>query len=102
MYAFSCEYCLTSTVTVSRAPLLSHLYLTFIYLDKPFSLPCLDAVPAPSDLKVSEITSNSAQISWLPGNSNYSHTISINGRDVQVVKPGLCVHTLTGSNRCAS
>ncbi|XP_078338451.1 peripheral-type benzodiazepine receptor-associated protein 1-like isoform X7 [Crassostrea virginica] len=55
-----------------------------------------DAVPAPSDLKVSDITSNSAQISWLPGNSNYSHTLSVNGRDVQVVKPGLCVHTLTG------
>ncbi|XP_065934810.1 RIMS-binding protein 2 isoform X12 [Magallana gigas] len=55
-----------------------------------------DAVPAPSDLKVSEITSNSAQISWLPGNSNYSHTLSVNGQDVQVVKPGLCVHTLTG------
>ncbi|XP_062590789.1 peripheral-type benzodiazepine receptor-associated protein 1-like isoform X4 [Saccostrea cucullata] len=55
-----------------------------------------DADPAPSDLKVSEITSNSAQISWLPGNSNLSHTLSVNGREVQVVKPGLCVHTLTG------
>ncbi|XP_060079138.1 peripheral-type benzodiazepine receptor-associated protein 1-like [Ylistrum balloti] len=55
-----------------------------------------DAVPIPSQLSVSDITPNSATISWLPGNSNYQHTLSINGREARVVKPGVFTYIITG------
>ncbi|OWF38817.1 Peripheral-type benzodiazepine receptor-associated protein 1 [Mizuhopecten yessoensis] len=55
-----------------------------------------DAVPLPSQLTVSDITPNSATISWLPGNSNYQHTLSINGREARVVKPSVFSYTITG------
>ncbi|KAK3083880.1 hypothetical protein FSP39_004557 [Pinctada imbricata] len=55
-----------------------------------------DAVPAPSELKASDITANSAHISWLPGNSNYQHSIIVNDQDICTCKPGVTSHTLTG------
>ncbi|XP_067682714.1 RIMS-binding protein 2-like isoform X5 [Haliotis asinina] len=55
-----------------------------------------DATPTPSELKVFDITANSATVSWLPGNSNYQHSIAVNGKEVRVVKPSVCRHTLTG------
>ncbi|XP_046371625.2 RIMS-binding protein 2-like isoform X6 [Haliotis rufescens] len=55
-----------------------------------------DATPTPSELKISDITANSATVSWLPGNSTYQHSIAVNGKEVRVVKPSVCKHTLTG------
>ncbi|XP_063081522.1 RIMS-binding protein 2 isoform X3 [Cavia porcellus] len=45
-----------------------------------------DVVVAPSHLRVDSITQTSAQLSWLPTNSNYSHAIFLNGEEVDVVR----------------
>ncbi|XP_071178945.1 RIMS-binding protein 2-like isoform X14 [Mytilus edulis] len=55
-----------------------------------------DAVPAPSQLIASNITPNSATLTWLPGNSNFQHCISLNGNEVRVVKGSICSYNLTG------
>ncbi|GAB1608045.1 RIMS-binding protein 2 isoform X3 [Argonauta hians] len=55
-----------------------------------------DVIPAPSDLKVSHISSNGAVLSWLPGNTNYQHVICVNGAEVRVVNPGVYEYILTG------
>ncbi|GFR99974.1 peripheral-type benzodiazepine receptor-associated protein 1 [Elysia marginata] len=55
-----------------------------------------DVYPTPTELKVGHVTATSALLSWLPGNSNYQHSITVNGREVRVVKPGIFRHTLTG------
>ncbi|XP_045152756.1 RIMS-binding protein 2 isoform X1 [Echinops telfairi] len=45
-----------------------------------------DVVVAPSQLRVDNITQVSAQLSWLPTNSNYSHVIFLNEEEFDVVK----------------
>merc|ERR1719410_1071179 len=55
-----------------------------------------DAPLGPSCVKASNITSTSAVISWLPSNSNFQHTVSVNGVEVRAVKPGVYRHTITG------
>ncbi|XP_060238270.1 RIMS-binding protein 2 isoform X2 [Meriones unguiculatus] len=45
-----------------------------------------DVVVAPSQLRVDNITQISAQLSWLPTNSNYSHVIFLNEEELDVVK----------------
>ncbi|XP_055862026.1 peripheral-type benzodiazepine receptor-associated protein 1-like isoform X4 [Biomphalaria glabrata] len=55
-----------------------------------------DVYPVPSELKVSHVSPTSASLSWLPGDSNYQHSIVLNGKEVRVVKPGVFRHTLTG------
>ncbi|XP_021113338.1 RIMS-binding protein 2 isoform X8 [Heterocephalus glaber] len=45
-----------------------------------------DVVVAPSHLRVDSITQISAQLSWLPTNSNYSHVIFLNEEEFDVVK----------------
>ncbi|CAG5133587.1 unnamed protein product [Candidula unifasciata] len=55
-----------------------------------------DVYPVPSELKVSHVSPTSASLSWLPGNSNYQHSIIVNGKEVRVVKPGVFRCTLTG------
>ncbi|XP_072909688.1 RIMS-binding protein 2-like isoform X5 [Hemitrygon akajei] len=47
-----------------------------------------DVCVAPMHLKVHCITATSADISWLPSNSNYSHVISLNEEEYEVVKAG--------------
>ncbi|XP_062887098.1 RIMS-binding protein 2 isoform X1 [Mobula hypostoma] len=47
-----------------------------------------DVCVAPMHLKVHRITATSADISWLPSNSNYSHVISLNEEEYEVVKAG--------------
>ncbi|KAJ3603516.1 hypothetical protein NHX12_028261, partial [Muraenolepis orangiensis] len=47
-----------------------------------------DVVVAPYYLRVDNITQVSAQLSWMPSNSNYSHTIFLNGSEYDVVKAG--------------
>ncbi|XP_022101988.1 peripheral-type benzodiazepine receptor-associated protein 1-like isoform X2 [Acanthaster planci] len=55
-----------------------------------------DAWAAPTDLKASNVSPTSADISWLPGNSNLAHQITVNGKEVQTVKPSVYRYTLTG------
>jgi len=57
-----------------------------------------DAPLGPSCVKATNITSTSAIISWLPSNSNFQHTVSVNGVEVRAVKPGVYRHTITGLN----
>ncbi|XP_073080058.1 RIMS-binding protein 2 isoform X9 [Manis javanica] len=45
-----------------------------------------DVVVAPSRLRVDNITQMSAQLSWLPTNSNYSHVIFLNEEEFDLVK----------------
>ncbi|KAM6166527.1 RIMS-binding protein 2 isoform 1-T1 [Erethizon dorsatum] len=45
-----------------------------------------DVVVAPSHLRVDGITQISAQLSWLPTHSNYSHVIFLNEEEFDVVK----------------
>ncbi|KAM6340344.1 RIMS-binding protein 2 isoform 8-T8 [Alca torda] len=45
-----------------------------------------DVIVAPSDLKVDNITQISAELSWLPTNSNYSHVIFLNEEEFDIVK----------------
>ncbi|XP_012586507.1 PREDICTED: RIMS-binding protein 2 isoform X8 [Condylura cristata] len=45
-----------------------------------------DVAVAPSHLRVDNITQISAQLSWLPTNSNYSHVIFLNEEELDMVK----------------
>ncbi|XP_013359176.1 PREDICTED: RIMS-binding protein 2 isoform X3 [Chinchilla lanigera] len=45
-----------------------------------------DVVVAPSHLRVDGVTQISAQLSWLPTNSNYSHVVFLNEEEFDVVK----------------
>ncbi|XP_040842799.1 RIMS-binding protein 2 [Ochotona curzoniae] len=45
-----------------------------------------DVVVAPSQLRVDNITQISAQLSWLPTNSNYSHVIFLNEEEFDIVR----------------
>ncbi|CAJ1068062.1 RIMS-binding protein 2 isoform X11 [Xyrichtys novacula] len=47
-----------------------------------------DVVVAPYYLRVDCITQVSAELSWMPSNSNYSHTIFLNGAEYDMVKAG--------------
>ena len=47
-----------------------------------------DVVVAPYYLRVNNITQVSAELSWMPSNSNYSHTIFLNGAEYDMVKAG--------------
>ncbi|KAJ7994147.1 hypothetical protein DPEC_G00262890 [Dallia pectoralis] len=47
-----------------------------------------DVVVAPYYLRVDGITQTSAELSWQPSNSNYSHTIFLNDAEYDMVKAG--------------
>ncbi|XP_045559036.1 RIMS-binding protein 2 isoform X7 [Salmo salar] len=47
-----------------------------------------DVVVAPYYLRVDNITQTSAELSWQPSNSNYSHTIFLNEAEYDMVKAG--------------
>lgn len=51
---------------------------------------------APSCVKASHITSDSALISWLPSNSNFHHVVAVNSVEVQTVRPGVYKHLING------
>ena len=57
-----------------------------------------DAVPTPTDLKVSHMTANGALLTWWPGNTNYQHVISVNDQEMRVVNPGVYEYLLSGKN----
>ena len=47
-----------------------------------------DVCMAPTRLRVERVTSASALLTWLPSNSNYAHTVSLNDGECWLVKPG--------------
>uniref|UniRef100_A0A8C3Y5H9 TSPO associated protein 1 n=1 Tax=Catharus ustulatus TaxID=91951 RepID=A0A8C3Y5H9_CATUS len=48
---------------------------------------------APTMLKVISVTATSAEVTWLPCNSNYSHGVYLNGQECDVTKPGVYWYT---------
>ncbi|XP_071430915.1 peripheral-type benzodiazepine receptor-associated protein 1 isoform X7 [Pithys albifrons albifrons] len=48
---------------------------------------------APTMLKVRGITATSAEVTWLPCNSNYSHAVYLNGAECDVTRPGVYWYT---------
>ncbi|XP_072517450.1 RIMS-binding protein 2 isoform X1 [Salminus brasiliensis] len=51
---------------------------------------------APTGLRLDDIMRDSAELSWLPSNSNYSHTVFLDGVEHAVVKP--CCYRLRFTN----
>ncbi|NXL04839.1 RIMB1 protein, partial [Mesembrinibis cayennensis] len=48
-----------------------------------------DLCVAPTMLKVRSVTATSAEIMWLPCNSNYNHAVYLNGEECDITKPGV-------------
>ncbi|KAM6048963.1 LOW QUALITY PROTEIN: peripheral-type benzodiazepine receptor-associated protein 1 [Theristicus caerulescens] len=48
-----------------------------------------DLCVAPTMLKVRSVTATSAEITWLPCNSNYNHAVYLNGEECDITKPGV-------------
>lgn len=69
-----------------------------ITLQRPNIFPSqTEVIPAPFDLRVTDVTANSATVSWTPGDSSHHHAIFLNNVEVRVMKPGVFSHSLTGS-----
>ncbi|XP_078524140.1 RIMS-binding protein 2 [Lissotriton helveticus] len=47
-----------------------------------------DVIVGPSQLKIHNVTQASAELSWVPTNSNYSHVIFLNDEEFDIVKAG--------------
>ncbi|KAK2828799.1 hypothetical protein Q5P01_019833 [Channa striata] len=59
-----------------------------------------DVCVAPSQLRVERISATSANLAWLPSNSNYVHIVSLNDEECELVKAGcysLCLNNLLPS-----
>ena len=57
----------------------------------------ISAIPfAPCCVRASNITSDSALISWIPCNSNFYHVVAVNSVEVRTVKPSTYKHLITG------
>ncbi|NXF77766.1 RIMB1 protein, partial [Sclerurus mexicanus] len=48
---------------------------------------------APTMLQVRSVTATSAEVTWLPCDSNYSHAVYLNGAECDVTKPGVYWYT---------
>ncbi|OXB56112.1 hypothetical protein ASZ78_007966, partial [Callipepla squamata] len=48
---------------------------------------------APTMLKVRNVTATSAEVTWLPCNSNYNHAVYLNGEECDITKPGVYWYT---------
>ncbi|XP_044078562.1 peripheral-type benzodiazepine receptor-associated protein 1-like isoform X12 [Siniperca chuatsi] len=49
-----------------------------------------DVCVAPTQLRVERVTATSANLTWLPSNSNYVHIVSLNEEECELVKAGCC------------
>ncbi|KAM9847029.1 peripheral-type benzodiazepine receptor-associated protein 1 [Aulostomus maculatus] len=61
-----------------------------------------DVCVAPTQLHVERITATSANLTWLPSNSNYVHIVSLNEEECELVKAGcysLCLNNLLPSQQ---
>ncbi|XP_060787257.1 RIMS-binding protein 2 [Neoarius graeffei] len=47
-----------------------------------------DVTVAPCQIRVDKVAQNSAELSWMPSDSNYSHAIFLDGAEYDMVKPG--------------
>ncbi|XP_029956391.1 peripheral-type benzodiazepine receptor-associated protein 1 [Salarias fasciatus] len=59
-----------------------------------------DVCVAPTQLRVERVTATSANLTWLPSNSNYVHIVSLNEEECELVKAGcysLCLNNLLPS-----
>ncbi|XP_023197966.1 peripheral-type benzodiazepine receptor-associated protein 1 isoform X5 [Xiphophorus maculatus] len=59
-----------------------------------------DVCVAPTQLHVDRVTATSANLTWLPSNSNYVHIVSLNDEECELVKAGcysLCLNNLSPS-----
>uniref|UniRef100_A0A096MB60 RIMS-binding protein 2 n=1 Tax=Poecilia formosa TaxID=48698 RepID=A0A096MB60_POEFO len=59
-----------------------------------------DVCVAPTQLHVDRVTATSANLTWLPSNSNYVHVVSLNDEECELVKAGcysLCLNNLLPS-----
>ncbi|KAF6715440.1 Peripheral-type benzodiazepine receptor-associated protein 1 [Oryzias melastigma] len=59
-----------------------------------------DVCVAPTQLCVDRVTATSANLTWLPSNSNYVHIVSLNDEECELVKAGcysLCLNNLLPS-----
>lgn len=65
----------------------NNIILYVCYADIPF---------APSCVRASHITSDSALISWLPCNSNFAHVVAVNSVEVRTLRGGVYKHLITG------
>ncbi|XP_040506060.1 peripheral-type benzodiazepine receptor-associated protein 1 isoform X9 [Gallus gallus] len=52
-----------------------------------------DLCVAPTMLKVRNVTATSAEVTWLPCNSNYNHAVYLNGEECDITKPGVYWYT---------
>uniref|UniRef100_A0A8C0AZE1 RIMS-binding protein 2 n=1 Tax=Buteo japonicus TaxID=224669 RepID=A0A8C0AZE1_9AVES len=52
-----------------------------------------DFCVAPTMLKVQSVTATSAEVMWLPCNSNYNHAVYLNGEECDITKPGVYWYT---------
>ncbi|NXP54976.1 RIMB1 protein, partial [Heliornis fulica] len=52
-----------------------------------------DFCVAPTMLKVRSVTATSAEVTWLPCNSNYNHAVYLNGEECDIAKPGVYWYT---------
>ncbi|XP_048374835.1 peripheral-type benzodiazepine receptor-associated protein 1 [Sphaerodactylus townsendi] len=60
------------------------------------------AALAPTQLQVRNLTATSAEISWLPGNSNFFHVVSLNGEECDTTKMGVYWYTFRNLNPSTS
>ncbi|KAM9728069.1 peripheral-type benzodiazepine receptor-associated protein 1 isoform 2-T2 [Menidia menidia] len=59
-----------------------------------------DVCVAPTQLRVESVSATSANLTWLPSNSNYVHIVSLNDEECELVKAGcysLCLNNLSPS-----
>ena len=47
-------------------------------------------------LRSTRTTSTSATLTWIPSNTNFLHSISVNNHEIKTVRPGVFKHTLAG------
>uniref|UniRef100_A0A670KFZ8 TSPO associated protein 1 n=1 Tax=Podarcis muralis TaxID=64176 RepID=A0A670KFZ8_PODMU len=57
---------------------------------------------APTQLRVRSVAATSAQISWVPSNSNFPHTVYLNGEEHEAAKAGVYWYTFRNLNPSTS
>ncbi|XP_060114824.1 peripheral-type benzodiazepine receptor-associated protein 1 [Heteronotia binoei] len=61
-----------------------------------------NAALAPTQLQIRNLTATSAEISWLPSNSNFLHTVSLNGEERDTTKAGVYWYAFRNLNPSTS